>query len=132
MDSGRRHLNNIGRFVDDKLSFIKEYKFTIAFENSGFPGYTTEKLVHPMMAHSLPIYWGNELVERDFNPKSILNYADFQNEEELIERIIEIDNDNNLYMEYLKQPYYHDNQVNEFIKPENVMKQFDYIFSGMN
>ncbi|MBA7629252.1 Alpha-(1,3)-fucosyltransferase FucT [subsurface metagenome] len=135
VDSGGRLMNNIGGplgdKVGDKLAFIKDYKFTIAFENSVFPGYTTEKLVHPMQVHSLAIYWGNELVHRDFNPKSFLNYHDFEDEDELIQRIIEVDQNDELYMEYLRQPYFHNNTVNEYINPENILKQFAYIFDNV-
>ena len=34
VDSGGRVLNNLGYSVQDKLTFIKDYKFTRAFENS--------------------------------------------------------------------------------------------------
>jgi hypothetical protein len=130
IDSGGGYLNNLGYRVHNKAEFLKRYKFTIAFENSEYPGYTTEKLIQPMLADSLPIYWGNELVDLDFNTKSFLNYYDYATEAELIERIIELDNNDDLYLEYLSQPFYHDNQVNEFIKPENVLKQFELIFEG--
>lgn len=130
VDSGGRFKNNIGGPVSDKLAFIKDYKFTIAFESASYPGYTTEKLIQPMLVHSLAIYWGNELVHRDFTPKSFLNSYDFADDEELIERIIEIDQNDDLYLEYLQQPYFHNNAVNEYVNPENVLKQFDYIFNN--
>ena len=44
VDSGGRFLNNIGGPVEDKDEFQKQYKFSIAFENSSTSGYTTEKL----------------------------------------------------------------------------------------
>jgi hypothetical protein len=131
VDSGGRYMNNVGGPVEDKLAFLKEYKFTIAFENSSYPGYTTVKLVNPMLVHSLAIYWGNVIVHRDFNPRSFLNYFDFENEDALIERIIKLDRDDDLYVEYLKQPYYHNNEVNEYINPANVLRQFDYIFNNV-
>src|SRR5438309_10477229 len=74
-----------------KIEFLKRYKFNIAFENASLPGYTTEKIVEPMAARCLPIYWGNPLIHREFNPKSFLNYVDFRDEAALIERIIELD-----------------------------------------
>jgi len=93
----------------DKINFIKDYKFTIAFENSsiknGLDGYTTEKLVEPMVANSLPIYWGNTRISEDFNTNSILNYFDYNNDEELIDRIIELDNNDDLYNNYFKEPF---------------------------
>ena len=45
--------------VSNKMDFIKDYKFVISFENSSNPGYTTEKLIEPMLVNSIPIYWGN-------------------------------------------------------------------------
>lgn len=131
VDSAGTRLNNVGYRVTppEKLNFIKQYKFTFAFENTSYPGYTTEKIVQPMLVNSLPIYWGNPSIDRDFNSQSFLNYYDFESEEELIERIIELDKNDNLYLEYLKQPYFPDNRVNEFIDPRNVLKQFDRIFN---
>lgn len=129
VDAAGKHLNNVGYRVKDKLAFIRQYKFTIAFENSSYPGYTTEKILHPMLVHSLPIYWGNPLVYRDFNTKSFLNYHEYGNDRDFIEKIIAIDNDDNLYLEYLKQPYFLNNKVNKFIDPNNLLKQFYYIFN---
>jgi hypothetical protein len=130
VDSGGTLLNNIGTIITEKikLSFIQDYKFTIAFENCEYPGYTTEKLVQPMLVNSLPIYCGNPLINRDFNTKSFLNYSDFKSEDELIERIIELDQNDELYIEHLNQPYYYNNQVNEFIDPSNIIRQFQLIF----
>lgn len=132
VDSGGRHLNNIGGPIPigSKLEFIKDYKFTIAFENSEYPGYTTEKLVQAMLPYSIPIYWGNPVIYKDFNTKSFINYYDFANEDELIKRIIEIDQNDELYKQYLLEPYYHNNVINEYVNPENVLKQFEYIFSN--
>lgn len=128
VDSGGRVLNNIGTPIQDKLKFIQEYKFTIAFENGSYPGYTTEKLIEPMQMNSLPIYWGNPLVEKDFNTKSFLSYFDYDNDEALIERIMELDKDNSLYCKYLAEPYYHNNQLNDFVKLEIILQRFNEIF----
>lgn len=115
VDSGGRFLNNIGKPVPDKLDFIKDYKFTIAFENSSHPGYTTEKIFEPMLVNSLPIYWGSPLISSDFNTKSFVNSYDFNNFDNMIQHIIELDNNDNKYMEYFNQPWFTNNQVNEFV-----------------
>lgn len=87
-----------------KLDFIKNYKFTIAFENSSSIGYTTEKLIQPLQSGSIPIYWGNPEVQREFNTKAFINCNDYKNFDEVIEKIIELDNNDDLYMEMLNQP----------------------------
>lgn len=131
VDSGGAVFNNIGGKVENKLNFIKDYKFTIAFENSSYPGYTTEKIFQPMLVNSIPIYWGNPLVYEDFNTKSFINFHDYKNEEELIEKIIEVDQNPDLYLEMLSQPYFPNNELNEYVKEENILKQLDYIVDSI-
>jgi alpha(1,3/1,4) fucosyltransferase len=130
VDSGGQLLNNIGSPIANKLEFLKRYKFTIAFENDSYPGYTTEKIWEPMQAQSIPIYWGNPLIQLDFNPRSFVNYFDYGDLDELVDRVIEIDRDDDLYCQYLRQPWYHDNVVNEYVQPENVLAQFERIFGA--
>lgn len=115
VDAGGRAFNNIGYRVPGgpwgKIEFLKPYKFNIAFENASLPGYTTEKIVEPMAARCLPIYWGNPLVHREFNPKSFLNYFDFRDED-------------------AADPYFHQNRPNEFFGLDRVLDHFEMIFSA--
>ena len=59
VDSGGRHRNNIGHFVEDKHKWLQNYKFNLCFENSSYPGYLTEKLFDAYNAGCIPIYWGD-------------------------------------------------------------------------
>ena len=133
VDSGGRHLNNIGGPIPGgwagKIEFLKPYKFNIAFENASIPGYTTEKLFEAMQALTVPIYWGNPRVAEEFNPHSFLNAHDFPSEEALIEKIIELDCDDAKYLQWLQQPYFHNNQPNEYFNQERLVSFFDRIFS---
>jgi hypothetical protein len=97
VDSGGKYANNIGYIVPDKLEFIKDYKFVISFENSEYPGYTTEKIVEPMLCGSIPIYWGNPFVDREFDTKSFVNVYDYNSIDDVINRIAEMDKDDNLF-----------------------------------
>lgn len=93
-----------GNWAESKINFLKKYKFTIAFENSSSNGYTTEKLYQPFLAFSIPIYWGNPLVTKDFNPKAFINCNDYDNDfDAIIERIKEIDNNPDLYLAMLRE-----------------------------
>jgi len=105
VDSGGKYLNNIGGAVNDKIEFIKNYKFTIAFENSNSPGYTTEKILEPMRVMSMPIYYGNTLVDLDFNIDSFVWMQDQHGVEETIEKIIELDKDQEKYLNKISQPW---------------------------
>ncbi len=106
VDSGGRAHNNLGYYVDDKMQFLSQYKFTIAFENSEYPGYTTEKLVHPKLVNSIPIYWGNPDVHKDWNTRAFINAYEFSNVKRLIEYITEVDQNDDLYFALLKQPHF--------------------------
>jgi hypothetical protein len=125
VDSGGAHLNNIGFNVSDKVLFAKEYKFIIAFENSCFPGYTTEKIFQPMLVDCLPIYWGNPLIQMDFNTKSFINVHDFNNYDEVVNEIIRLDNDNQAYCDLLNQPFFIGNRM-----PASL--EFNYLSTKFN
>jgi hypothetical protein len=133
VDSGGRKFNNIGGPVPGgprgKIEFLRPYKFNIAFENRSLPGYTTEKIFEPMVARCLPIYWGNPCIAEEFNPKSFLNYFDFYSEEALIEKIIELDNDDAKYLEYLRQPYFYGDKPNQYFNRQRILDFFEKIFS---
>ena len=92
-------------WIVGKLDFLKNYKFTIAFENAFMPGYTTEKLVDPFLSHSIPIYWGNPEVTKYYNPKAFINCNDYDNDfDAVIKRVIELDNDKEQYLQMLREP----------------------------
>jgi alpha(1,3/1,4) fucosyltransferase len=133
VDSAGAALNNTGYRVPlgpaAKREFLRPYKFNLAFENTSLPEYTTEKIVDAMQARAMPIYWGNPGVGLEFNSKSFLNYFDFPDEEALIEKIIELDQDDAKYLECLRQPYFHNNQPNEFFNRERLLHQFEKIFT---
>jgi alpha(1,3/1,4) fucosyltransferase len=124
VDSGGRFWNNIGSPVSDKLEFQSGYKFSLAFENNAYRntrlGYTTEKIMEAMKANTIPIYWGNEWIDRDFNTKSFINYYDFKNEDEMIEYIIYLDNNKEEYMKVLSEPWFVNNEIPETNKKENI------------
>lgn len=103
--SGGGLLNNIGHRVKNKVAWQREFKFSIAFENSCKNGYTTEKVVHALQADTIPIYWGNPRVAEDINPERIINCHDFASLEDVVARVAQIDNDDKLYAHILAQPW---------------------------
>lgn len=133
VDSAGRKFNNVGGPIPPgsrtKIEFLRQYKFNIAFENRALDGYTTEKIFEPMIARCLPIYWGNPLIAEEFNPRSFLNAADFPSEDALIEKIIELDNDDQKYLEYLRQPYFHNDEPNIYFNRERQLDFFEKVFT---
>jgi hypothetical protein len=127
IDSGGNLFNNIGGLVKNKREFIKDYKFVIAFENSSHPGYVTEKIFEPFLENCVPVYWGDPLVHRDFNTQSFINCHDFRSFEAVIQYILEVDADDQKYMQYLDAPVFKNNRLNESVKKENIINRLDDI-----
>ncbi len=126
IDSSGKLLNNTGKRIKDKIEYLSKFKFTIAFENSSSEGYTTEKITDAFLANTIPIYWGNPLIAEEFNPKSFICISNFQSLEDAIKKIIEIDNNDQLYLEMINAP--------KIIKKTNYNKDiidfFENIFSN--
>jgi hypothetical protein len=141
-----------------KVSFLKDYKFVVAFENSSWPGYNTEKLAHAIEADCVPIYWGDPEIGRSFNAARLINAHDYlpkprqllprlpyrphslsstghpslpgrvarrinrtmadieqrswasRGFDQLVERIIQVDRDDDLYLRHLREPFLIDNR----------------------
>lgn len=111
VDSGGSVLNNIGGRVADKKAFIKNYKFVISFENSNQVGYTTEKIMEPILMDCIPIYWGNKLITKDFNSKRFIDYNQFKSETDLINWILEIDQNDELAIDMIMEQTFDKNKI---------------------
>lgn len=104
VDSGGRLHNNVGGPVKDKFEFDKKYKFSIAFENNSYKGYTTEKIMEAFAAGTIPIYYGNPEIGKEFNTKAFINVHDYANIEEVVKRVIEVDQNDKLYNSIKNEP----------------------------
>ena len=123
VDSGGKVRNNIGYFVDDKLAWQRNYKFSIAFENSLKLGYSTEKLYDAFRAHTVPIYWGNPIVGREFNSRRFINVHDYASLGEVIDRVRELDNDPQQFLEVLSEPCF-DGDIPPELPEDAALKNF--------
>jgi hypothetical protein len=113
VDSAGPLFNNVGYIlergegaVEAKMKFLNDYKFNLCFENSSYPGYTTEKLYEAYMFGTVPIYWGSPTIECDFNPKAFLNWHDYQDDDAFMEAIIEVDTKPELYEQMYMEPLF--------------------------
>ena len=104
IESGGRYKNNVGGPVADKLAFQEKTKFTIAFENTSYAGYSTEKIVEAFAAGTVPIYYGDPQISQDFDTNAFVNVHDFSSLEDVIKKVQEIDNNDELYLQMLNTP----------------------------
>jgi len=132
VDSGGGCLNNIGYKVIDKHEFMEEYKFTISFENSSYPGYTTEKILEPMRVNSVPIYWGNPKICKDFNCESFVNVHDFVNFNKVVEYIEYLDKNEEAFLNVLIKPWLPDNRITQYSSRKELSKFIEGIVDNHN
>ena len=111
VDMGGKYLNNVGN-IRNKIQFLSSYKFSIAMENTEGDGYLTEKILDSFKSGTIPIYYGDYLVDEYINPKS---YILIRGEEDMIQKIEyikKIDKDNKLYKSILKENILNNEKLN--------------------
>ena len=89
-----------------KYDYISKYKFTIAGENNSLPHYITEKIMMPLLVGSIPIYWGCKEINKYINPKAFINCNDYASFGEVVETVKQVDQDPQLYNEYITAPVF--------------------------
>jgi hypothetical protein len=128
MDVGERAAKD---WMFTKIEFQSSCKFSIAFENTSSPGYTTEKLLHAFITGTIPIYWGNPEVTKDFNPKAFINCHDFESFEDVVSKVKEIDNDEEMFLSMLNEPPFRNNIIPENLKTDTLLNFLQNIFEQM-
>jgi alpha(1,3/1,4) fucosyltransferase len=132
VDSGGKAGNNLGfdvpLGVEPTVDFLRPYKFFLAFENKVAPGYIADRLLFAFAARCIPVYYGCPRVAEEFNARRFLNYHDFPSEEALIERILEIDGNDDLLRQYLAEPVFPDNKTCRVFEPNYYYEFFDRVF----
>jgi hypothetical protein len=91
-----------------KVDLMEKYRYNICFENSIYPGYITEKLLEAKVAGCIPIYYGTETVNTDFNEKCFINFANYSSNEELLQEIIELENNPSKFKQIAAEPLFNE------------------------
>lgn len=124
-DSNKNH-NIVDAQRNDAI--YEDYKFVICFENSYAKGYITEKLINAVAGGAIPIYRGASDLGDYFNLDRVISYDHYgKSYDTMISKIIELDQDENKYEQFIKQPIFknaditddlikHDKKLVAFIK----------------
>lgn len=108
VDSCGSAMNNCG-FVaphEGYLDWLKQFKFMICFENTSSSHYITEKLHNAWLGGTIPIYWGCPNAKHWLNDKAFLYLDEAATDAQMdavIQKIIELDQDDAKYMEMYNQ-----------------------------
>lgn len=81
-----------------KMELLKNYRFTIAFENAVGKDYVTEKFYEPLLSGSVPIYLGAPNIN-DFSPSpsAFINVCDYPDPKDLADVIQRYCEDKQMY-----------------------------------
>lgn len=133
VESAGSYLNNMPNservwyLNESKTDFQRKCKFTLCFESTKHEGFVTEKITDAFFSDTIPVYYGSSTVTDIFNPKAFINCSDYPSFDAVIEKIIELDQDDEKYLEMLRQPIYVDPDFAEKIL-DNVEKFIIDIF----
>ena len=112
IDYAGNYKNNVPRLEYEHCTkefndFVSQYKFIITMENSKNETYITEKILHGFSANTIPVYWGSDHITDYFNEDRFVNVKNFEKDTmNAIERIVELANDGEKYLEMVNQPIY--------------------------
>jgi hypothetical protein len=93
--------------VGDKLEKLKEYKFSICFENCIFDGWVTEKIIDSLFAGCIPVYWGAPDIADLIPVDTFIDFRNFKDFSELEKFLREMDE--KTYNNYIAN-------INDFIR----------------
>ena len=110
VQSGGNFLNNQNRVIPkaETMSFLSQCKFTIAYENTAYAGYITEKPFQAYFAETIPIYYGHETALADINKQAIIYAGDFTTEDQLLDYVKKLDQDDASYCKIWNQQLMND------------------------
>lgn len=133
VDSLGRHLNNVDirgtgykGHERDCVAIKNRYKFSIAAENAEFPGYTSEKILTSLAAHTVPIYFGDPDIEKFINPECFINCNNMNSLEEVIDVVRKIDDNDDLWCKMISTPWQTPAQIEYSAKRVTDYKDFFY------
>jgi hypothetical protein len=117
----------------NKILFQSESKFSLQIQSTCAPYFSQEKLVQGFASNTIPIFWGNpNILEDGYNPNSFINCHDFNSIDEVVDKIIEIDSDDNKYKKMLSEPIFIDNKLPEYYEDDYIFTFIDNILKTLN
>ena len=107
------------RNAKDQFFLDHSHKFMMAFENTSYPKYCTEKLMDAFLVGSLPLYWGDPKVKEEWNPKAFININDYRG---YLDEVKRIDKNQDYFSQYYNEPVFTNIQKE---KLENNLEEFE-------
>ena len=92
-------------FNDDKIAFIRQFRFAICPENTDANSYVTEKIFDAIIGGCIPIYNGscNHPEPNLINPDAVIFWNSADDNKTACEKVRFLEGNPNAYMEFAKQ-----------------------------
>ena len=119
IDTDRKKYDKNMTYLDEAVQLYSNYKFVLALENKMINSYVTEKIINPLIANCIPIYWGSDSVFEFINKDRVIYALDY-NETNLIKKIKEINENSEIYNNIIKRPIYCKNK-----DPDTIFNNFE-------
>ncbi|AUV58739.1 fucosyltransferase [Bandra megavirus] len=116
-------------YNDISIQYYTEYKFVLAIENQMIPGYSTEKLINPMIANSIPIYWGDSEIFKYVNKNRVIYIPDFSNNHDLLNHIKYLDENPDAYEKVISEKIFVNDSINVDFMEKQLSEKIKNIFS---
>ena len=100
--------NKYWRDAKDEFFLSNPHKFMLAYENTPYRYYCTEKLMDAFLVGALPIYWGDPRVGEDWNENAFMNVTKYNGN--LVELIKDVDTNNDRFKRYYNEPVFNEEQ----------------------
>ena len=101
MGYGNLFNNPLGQ---SKFDVLPQFRYCLCPENGIYPGYHTEKPVDAWFGGCVPLYSGDRLLVRDFNPRALVNYQDHLSMAEFIDAVRRLEADAQAYNAVYTEP----------------------------
>lgn len=114
--------------INTKMEALKDYRFAICIENSNIPHYWTEKFADPILAYTIPIYFGCTNITDYFSPNSFIS-ININKPQEALKTIRKILNDpEGIYQKHL--PYLLEARK-DILKKYNFFNEIERMFGNL-
>jgi hypothetical protein len=120
----QKDIYGFNNHIENKISALKEYRFSIIIENTSRNFYFTEKIIDCFATGTVPIYWGCPKINKFFDINGIIQFENINQLKNIINSLNE-----DLYnskMDYIKYNY---NQSKNYLTAEdqiyNILKNLN-------
>ena len=111
---------NISNNILEEIKFFSSFKFVLIFEKFSADGYATSQILLALLAGTIPIYYGDYLIDEYINPNTFILIRGHVDMNDKIKYIKAIDQNDRFYKQMLKEQVLLDDNLAKKIKADEI------------